>query len=250
MTFKVGGTEVGFYSTAESHVDFYGLVSGGDVDPQAQGLKDAGVFDTNGGVHACRIGLHENTNDGTYAMFIHNGEVTDGSEKGQAKTICEDLETKLQQAGYVFDAGQGVQVGSAGDTDYVFVSGEQLTNEGTSPLVFESGVGVNYENVSTLVEDDEEDPNTTGDFADSYDTTGTDAIAQHGYSRSPSDGVVWPLTVGSYEFTLRMERVDDGRDLSLSEYPLPEYFYGVGPSSFTDAGSAGEGATVQIDVDL
>lgn len=43
---------------------------------------------------------------------------------------------------YVFDEGEAVEVGTQGDTNFLYHSGEPVPNTGVSDLVFEAGVGI------------------------------------------------------------------------------------------------------------
>jgi len=45
-------------------------------------------------------------------------------------------------ADFVFDRGEAIDLGSHGDTSYVFAGGEPVPNTGESDLVFEDGVGL------------------------------------------------------------------------------------------------------------
>lgn len=48
----------------------------------------------------------------------------------------------MTKSGYVFESGEAIDVGSPGDHDYVFSSGEPVTDSGVSTYVFESGTGL------------------------------------------------------------------------------------------------------------
>lgn len=48
----------------------------------------------------------------------------------------------MPDSNFVFEAGEPINVGSHGETDYVYAAGEPVPNNGVSPLVFESGAGL------------------------------------------------------------------------------------------------------------
>lgn len=52
---------------------------------------------------------------------------------------------------YVFESGEEVITGDAGEHDYTFVSGTPLTDRGGSTLVFESGTGIGGAGEVTLI---------------------------------------------------------------------------------------------------
>jgi hypothetical protein len=253
MTVKIGGNEVGFFETSYDHFTAYYSEDGrGDYyvnepGPQAQGLYDIlDIFSVDGTTHATRVGVHYSTDLETYSLFIHNGtDGSVGSGDGQSKTTCVNLATKIQSSGFVFEEGQGIATGAQGQTSLAFVEGTHVVDEGSSTLVFEEGTGVNFEDISTLVEDDIQDPNTTGELADSYEVQ-IDAVAQHGYSLEPSDGVMWPISPGTYSFTIERAQVDDGRNLG---FPLPDAWYACGPGGIVQAGGGGANS-ISVELDL
>jgi len=48
----------------------------------------------------------------------------------------------MPKSDYVFEQGEPIDVGTAGDHDFVFGSGESVTDRGVSDFVFESGTGI------------------------------------------------------------------------------------------------------------
>jgi len=48
----------------------------------------------------------------------------------------------MAKSDYIFESGEAIDVGSHGETDYVFASGEPVANSGDSSFVFESGTGL------------------------------------------------------------------------------------------------------------
>ena len=48
----------------------------------------------------------------------------------------------MADSDYIFESGDKIQVGSSGETDFLYASGNQVPNKGKSEFVFESGVGL------------------------------------------------------------------------------------------------------------
>jgi len=48
----------------------------------------------------------------------------------------------MPKSDYIFEKGEPIEVGREGDHEFVFASGESVTDRGESELVFESGVGL------------------------------------------------------------------------------------------------------------
>lgn len=59
----------------------------------------------------------------------------------------------MVESEFVFESGEAVQVGSAGEHGYEFVSGEPLVDSGKSDLVFVSGTGIGGVGFSVTISD-------------------------------------------------------------------------------------------------
>lgn len=71
------------------------------------------------------------------------GELDSASDDGSRFTTEEsDLGRNTADSSYVFERGAPVQVGTHGQDDFVFSSGQKLTNKGSSTFVFEGGTGI------------------------------------------------------------------------------------------------------------
>lgn len=74
------GVDIGYYSTAESHTNWYNYSPGSDP-PNARGFYNHGYF-VDEGQHRTYVVVHENSDDGTYAIGIAHFESTDSSNNG------------------------------------------------------------------------------------------------------------------------------------------------------------------------
>lgn len=103
----------------------------------------------------------------------------------------------MVKSSFVFETGDGIEVGAHGKTDYVFHSGDPVPNDGDSSLVFESGTGLG----GLGVLEDFEDPwdkslyngdtglfgrTTTGPFEGAYAGTLTRSGDARVYGNDPS----------------------------------------------------------------
>lgn len=247
MTFEVNGTEVGVYDTNESHQDFY-FADGDDTErPNAVGLADRNLW-VNGDEVTAYVFLHR-AGDGSLGLGFWFVEDTDTNiTAGFAqRTVVENLTDNISSSGFVFDRGQGVLTGGHGQHDFVYAEGTPVTDEGNSDFAFEEGTGLSYENVQTLVEDDEQSFGG-GASDDRYETTFSDVYADHLYGNVPGDGVIWSVSGGNWSVTASMEEEGSERDTSDTDFPAR--WYGVGPSGSVDAGPAGAGTSVSITVDV
>lgn len=77
----------------------------------------------------------------------------------------------MPKSGFVFEAGEAIDVGEHGNSDYVYASGSPVTDEGISSLVYESGNGLR--GVSVIVDDFED-----GDVSEYNKESATTIAAQ------------------------------------------------------------------------
>lgn len=85
---------------------------------------------------------------------------------------------------YIFESGESVRVGTHGDTDYVYASGDPVPNTGGSTLIYETGVGLGGGDIWSYAYD-QTDLSTVGaitseqNHTEFYDYQGSSGF--HGY---------------------------------------------------------------------
>lgn len=245
MTFKVNGVEVGVYSTAETHSEWYNYTT---RTHQAKGLDTAGFAPDSGrSTDTTFIGAHENTNNGSYAIVAHHYKNPNDTNQTQARLIFSGLAglAGIENA-FLQAAGQPVKTGAHGTHNFVFSQGIEVPDDADSDFVFEAGTPIEYVNPEVVVEDD---PESFGDSQgdDSYRIDADDYVSNHLYSRNRGDGVMWVLGAGNYSFDINMGDIDDGRE---NTFPNPDEWLGRGPSGDSGPYSAGAGTSVTVSVDL
>jgi len=82
----------------------------------------------------------------------------------------------MPKSSYVYESGDAIDVGSHGETDFVYVSGEPVPNTGRSTLVYESGTGIGGRFTATLRNEAGDILETIQIVDDTYDKGG---IALH-----------------------------------------------------------------------
>lgn len=245
MPFTVGGYTVSEWSNSQTHEDFYNYTRDGN-DPQARGLGDKGV-DKKPNTAATYLVLHHYTEEDTYGLVIWHRAAGLGDTTGKAGTTCVNLAGQFQTSGFVFEGGQGIKTGTHGEHDFTYAKGEPVTDNDVSALVHEAGTGLGFRNVTTLAEDEPQDFQDADLFQqDSYTIDRGNAIAEHLFGWDPGDGVMWgPLSAGTYSFELKMH--DISRD---SDGDYPAEWIVVGPNDWAVAGTAGEGTSVTVEIDV
>lgn len=95
----------------------------------------------------------------------------------------------MTDSNYVFEAGEPIDVGSHGQHDYVFHSGDPVLDRGQSPFVFESGTGLRggielvYDNTAIQNEDVKFFDNGATFEAGTYSLT----VEGEGYAHNDTD---------------------------------------------------------------
>lgn len=59
----------------------------------------------------------------------------------------------MSKSSYIFESGNAIDVGSHGEHDYVFASGEPVVDSGQSDLVYESGIGIGGGSIRAILKD-------------------------------------------------------------------------------------------------
>lgn len=104
----------------------------------------------------------------------------------------------MPDSAFVFEEGEAVQVGTEGENEVAFESGEPITDTGVSDVVFEAGVGIGGVGID-LPPDLEEWPNVGGDLGDSNWSESHNARWDISGGHPTSRTIGWDGSLGSIE---------------------------------------------------
>lgn len=115
----------------------------------------------------------------------------------------------MADSGFVFETGEAIQVGTHGETDFLFHSGDPVVNSGRSSLVFESGTGLGTDVITGTIFDVNGNELETLTLDDNTYSTGGIGMR----AGLDGEGGAWDharLTDGTI--------IDDFEDADISEY--------------------------------